>query len=195
VNAAARIADLDADLLTALIASLTDGQGRPEVASIQAKIRSALKQVDAAVDEANRERKAHLSDYPDPEPLGRTLHRVRHDLVIIARVCATALPPSIAPAIAEPLSNLRDAGVALLRGIAAGLRAGEAPPDTSGFDASLSAYIAAMEGLRAVGVTRALESDQVGRIYALRFGFEQLGLDLRDLSRRGGELVQRERTT
>ena len=194
-TSAARIADLDADLLIALIAGLIEGQGRPEVASIQARIRAALKQVDATVDEAARELKAHLSNHPDPEPLGRTLHRVRHDLVIIARVCANALPPTVAPTLTEPLENLRDAVVALLRGVAAYLRAGEDTPDMRGFDDSLSAYVAAMETLRSRGITRALDSDQVGRIYALRFGFEQLGLDLRDLSRRGGELVRRERMT
>ena len=57
------------------------------------------------------------------------------------------------------------------------------------FAASLTAYVKAMDALRAAGATRELPGEEVGRIYALRFGFEQLGDDLADLSARAGELV------
>jgi uncharacterized membrane protein YccC len=187
---AARIAELNGDLLAALMAGLSEGQGRPDVASIHARIRAGLKQMDAAVDEAARERKAHLSDHVDPEPLARTLYRVRHDLVIIGRASATALPPTVMPALEESLTHLRDAVIALLRETAAALRAGTPPPKTGDFNASLAAYVAAMDALRAGGVIRRLDSEEVGRIYALRFGFEQLGLDLADLSEGGRELVE-----
>jgi len=193
VVSAARVAELNADLLATLVAALVEGQGRPDVASIHARIRATLKQMDAAVDEAARERKTHLSDHADPEPVARTLYRVRHDLVIIGRASASALPPSVMPALEEALIRLRDAAIAMLRGIAAGLRAGTPPPDIRDFDASLAGYVTAMDELRAAGVTRSLESEEVGRIYALRFGFEQLGLDLKDLSERCRELVERGR--
>ncbi|MDQ0390216.1 FUSC family protein [Labrys monachus] len=190
---AARIAELNADLLAALITALMEGQGRPDVASIHARIRASLKQMDAAVDEAARERKTHLSDHVDPEPVARTLYRVRHDLVIIGRASATELPLAVKPALEDPLLGVRDAAIAMLRGTATALRAATPPPDLAAFDASLAIYVAAMDALRAGGVIRRMESEEVGRIYALRFGFEQLGLDLRDLSERGRELVEKGR--
>ncbi|CAM5776504.1 FUSC family protein [Labrys miyagiensis] len=190
--AAAKVTDLNADLLVALVAGLTEGQGRPDVAAIQARIRAALRQVDSAVDEAARERKAHLTNVHDVEPVARTLYRVRHDLVIIARVCVRALPDSLAPTLRDPLLGLRDATVALLRSIADAFRRGYVAPDLAGFEASLAAYVGAMDRLRAEGGTRALDSDEVGRIYALRFGFEQLGKDLGELAERAGELAEEE---
>ena len=48
----------------------------------------------------------------------------------------------------------------------------------------------AMDALRAQGATRDLSGEEVGRIYALRFGFEQLGDDLADLSARASELAR-----
>lgn len=188
--AAAKVTDLNADLLIALMAGLIEGRGRPDVAALQASIRAGLRQVDAAVDEAARERKAHLSNVADVEPLARTLYRVRHDLVIIARVCVRASPESVAPALREPLLGLRDATVALLHAIAEALRRRYVAPDLAGFEASLAAYVTAMDRLRAEGVFRTLESDEMGRIYTLRFGFEQLGKDLGDLAERAGEMAQ-----
>jgi uncharacterized membrane protein YccC len=187
-HAAAKVARLNAELLVALLAGLMEGQGRPDVASIQARIRAGLRQVDAAVEEASRERAAHLSNSPDAEPLARTLHRVRHDLIIIGRVCARSLPEVIVPALRDPLAGMRDATVALLNDISEALRQRHVAPSLAAYETSLAAYIATMEQLRADGTMRRLESQEVGRVYALRFGFEQLGLDLRDLSERTGEL-------
>ena len=89
-RAAATIADLNADLLTALIEGLTTLEGRPNVAAIHARIRASLKSMEGAADEATRERRGHVTDRADPEPLVRTLYRVRHDLVMVGR--ATAKP-------------------------------------------------------------------------------------------------------
>jgi uncharacterized membrane protein YccC len=191
-GAAAKVIDLNAELLAALIAGLMEGQGRPDVAGIHARIRAGLRQVDTAAEEAARERKAHLSNTPDVEPVARALSRVRHDLVIIARVCVRALPESVAPTLSSPLLALQDVTIALLRKIAEALRQGAAAPDLAGFEASLAAYVGAMDRLRTEGVMRALESDEVGRIYALRFGFEQLGKDMGDLAERAGDLAKGE---
>ncbi|MGO4338167.1 FUSC family protein [Labrys sp. KB_33_2] len=188
--AAARVADLNAELLLALTGSLIDGKGRPELAGINKRIRAGLRQIDAAVEETVRERSAHLSAAIDPEPMARTLYRVRHDLVIIARVCVRALPERVAPTLTEPLEAMRDATVGLLRGIAEALRRGYLGPDAVGFDTSLTAYVAAMDKLRAAGVLRELKSEEVGRLYALRFGFEQLGQDIKDLVERSSDLAR-----
>ena len=189
-GSAARIAELNAELVEALIAGLIGGEGRPGLASLHASIRATLRQMDGAVDEAARERRTHLSDHADPEPLARTLYRVRHDLVMIGRACAAPLPPAIDAALRETLLGLRDRVAQMLRGTAKALRAGDQAPSPDDFRTSLSAYVKAMDTLRAQGATRDLPGDEVGRIYALRFGFEQLGDDLADLSARANELVQ-----
>ena len=74
--------------------------------------------------------------------------------------------------------------MALLRAIAIGLRTGGGVVPDEAFDAALKSYVGDMDRLRADGQTRSLAGEDVGRLYALRFAFEQLGLDLRDLSAR-----------
>lgn len=184
---AAKVADLNADLLAALVEGLTAEQGRPGLPAIHSGVRSWLKKADAAADEAARERRSHLTDMADPEPIVRTLYRVRHDLVMIGRTAAKPLPAEVLPHLVESLFAVRDAAVAALRGAAAALRTGEAPPPGDGFDASLRLYLAQMDRMRQEGVMRALSGEDVGRIYALRFALEQLSFDLRDLSARIGE--------
>jgi hypothetical protein len=170
--------------MAALIGGLTTEAGRPAVAAIHARIRASLKAMEAAADEATRERKGHVTDRADPEPLVRTLYRVRHDLVMVGRATARPLPEPVADTLLPCLFALRDAAVALLRAIAIGLRTGGGVVPDEAFDAALKSYVGDMDRLRADGQTRSLAGEDVGRLYALRFAFEQLGLDLRDLSAR-----------
>ena len=161
-----------------------DGGGRPAVAAIHARIRASLKAMEAAADEATRGRKGHVIDRADPQPLLRSLYRVRHDLVMAGRATARPLPGPVADTLLPCLFALRDAAVALLRAIAIGLRTGGSVVPDEAFDAALKSYVGDMDRLRADGQTRSLAGEDVGRLYALRFAFEQLGLDLRDLSAR-----------
>jgi uncharacterized membrane protein YccC len=186
-RAAATIADLNAELLTALIEGLESDAGRPGVPAIHARIRASLKALEAAADEAARERRGHVTGRADPEPLVRTLYRVRHDLVMVGRATARPLPESLSASLNPCLLALRDEAAGSLRSIAATLRARSKVGPSDRFDAALKSYVATMDRLRTEGVTRSLPSEDVGRIYALRFAFEQLGLDLRDLAARVGE--------
>jgi uncharacterized membrane protein YccC len=188
-GAAARIAELNADLLSALIEGLTQDQGRPGLPALHAKIRAALKQVDMAADEAARERRSHFTDRADPEPLVRTLYRLRHDLVMVGRASAKRLPKAIEPLLQPALFAIRDGGVAMLRGVAKALMASGPAPGIDMFDAALKEYVTCMDRLRAEGRTRSLGGEEMGRLHALRFAFEQLGLDLRDLADRVDEIA------
>ena len=123
IHAAARVVLLNAELMKALIEGLATGEGRPGLPAIHARIRAALKQMETAADEASRERRSHLTDMPDPEPLVRTLYRVRHDLVMIGRAAAKPLPKPIATTLLPRLFVLRDATVDLLSGLADALEA------------------------------------------------------------------------
>ena len=186
-RAAAKIVDLNADLLVALIEGLSAEGGRAGVPAIHARIRASLKAMEASADEAVRELRGHVTDRADPEPLVRTLYRVRHDLVMVGRATAKPLPEPVAEALLPCLMQLRDAAVANLRAIGISLRTGKAPEVKDEFDLALKSYIGEMDRLRSEGRTRSLAGEDVGRLYALRFAFEQLGLDLRDLTNRVGE--------
>jgi len=93
----ARTADLNGDLMVEMFHGLTSGDGRPGLRAQHAAIRKALAQAETTAEEALRERKSYLTDAPDPEPLVRTLYRLRHDLVMVGRATAKPLRPCWPP--------------------------------------------------------------------------------------------------
>lgn len=189
-QSAARIIDLNAELLGMIIDNLLAGEGRPSLQATHAAIRATLKKLETAAEEAVRERRSHLTEMPDPEPMVRTLYRVRHDLVMIGRATVRSLPAVIAPSLRAPLLDLRAALVGFLQGSGAALRQRQAPPALAPTEAALRAYAAAMDALWSNEVIRALAAEEAGRIFALRFGLEQLGQNLGDLANRIGELAR-----
>jgi uncharacterized membrane protein YccC len=186
INAGARVARLNADLMKALIGGLTTDEGRTGLAAIHARIRAALRQAEAAADEASRERKSHLTDMPDPEPLVRSLYRVRHDLVMIGRAAAKPLPEPFAARLLPRLLALRDGALALLTGLADALGAGKQAPSGEALDTALKSFAADVD----LTMKDRPPGDDVGRVFALRFSFEQLAQDLRDLGERINELAK-----
>jgi len=70
-------------------------------------VRLALTALENISDEAARERRNYLSDDSDPEPVTRTLRRLRHDLVLIGRVAAEPLLPRYESVLRSPWQNLR----------------------------------------------------------------------------------------
>lgn len=190
-DSAARIVDLNADLLNQIVDGLLASEGRPSLQAVHAAIRATLKKLEAAAEEAGRERRSHLTELPDPEPMVRTLYRVRHDLVMIGRAAMRPLPAVIAPSLREPLIDLRAALVDFLREGGGALRRGAAPPALDAAEAALRRYAAAMDALWSHESIRALAAEEAGRIFALRFALEQLGQDLRDLANRIAELARR----
>ena len=108
-------------------------KGRSALQTLHPQIRSALKKAEAAADEAARERRSHLTDAADPEPLIRTLYRVRHDLVMIGRAAANPLPApcSTGSALAHCAARTTDA---LLFDLAKALQHRKAPPEAEAFE-------------------------------------------------------------
>ena len=120
-EAAAKVASLNADLMDRLIDGLTNDLGRQGVPPLHARIRAALKLAETAADEAARERKMKVSDERDPEPVIRTLYRVRHDLVMVGRAAVKPLPEAIIAGFTPLLVALRSDAGAMLRGISTSL--------------------------------------------------------------------------
>lgn len=189
-TSAAKTIELNADLLSAIIDNLLAGAGRPNLQGTHALIRAALKKLEVAAEEALRERRSHLTELPDPEPMVRTLYRVRHDLVMVGRSTMRPFPPVILPSLQAPLIDLRTALLEFLRGGATALRERQGSPPLAPTEAALKAYGLAMDGLWSNETIRALAAEEAGRIFAMRFALEQLGQDLRDLANRISELAK-----
>jgi uncharacterized membrane protein YccC len=188
---AAKAADLNADLMVALFEGLTSDAGRPALRAQHAAIRKALVQAENAAEEALRERKSYLTDSPDPEPLVRTLYRLRHDLVMVGRATTKPLPAVLATRLGPKLLGVRDAGSNLLRAMAEALRTRQAAPSLERLENALRDYVAEMDAVWKDAVTQALAADDAGRIFALRFALDQMIQDCRDLANRINELAGR----
>jgi uncharacterized membrane protein YccC len=128
-----------ADLVTALIG----GSGSADPATVDRlneRIRALLTSCEASTTDVQRERRMHLGSPRDPEPLFRTLRRLRSDVAIIdraaARLCASAdgssPSPDLAPLAAAIAGFLVQSADALHRHTAA--------PSLEPFDAAVAAY-------------------------------------------------------
>lgn len=187
-EAAAKVASLNADLLDRLMDGLANDTGRQGVPPLHARIRAALKQAETAAEEAARERKMRVSDDRDPEPVVRTLYRVRHDLVMVGRAAVKPLPAAIVAEFTPLLASLRQDAGAVLRGISASLIARTAAPAIENYQASAKALSQAIEGL--AEDRKRLPSEEAARLFTLRFALEQLGEDMRDLAARTSEMAK-----
>ncbi len=173
---------------------LGSGAGPPDLAAVQGlhdRIRAAIERAAAAADEVDRERRSYITDAPDPDPLVRTLRRLSHDLVIIARALTAPLPESVAARLARPIAAIAAALSAALTGIGTALASRSAPPDLTAVAQALTSFEAELAVLRRDGVTRALPEEAVQRLFGLAFGFEQICRNLGELAGRVGELAQR----
>lgn len=189
-EAAAKVVSLNADLVTVFIDELTAGPtGRSALQKIHPQIRSALKKAEAAAEEAARERRTHLTEAPDPEPLIRTLYRVRHDLVMIGRAASGPLPAPVLDSLRPSLTALHQATRALLLNLAEALRQRTTSPDPEAFRAALEAFTRDADALRADALIRELSAQAFGQVFALGFAFEQFQKNLGDLLARADELA------
>jgi uncharacterized membrane protein YccC len=187
----AKVADLNGDLMVEMFHGLAGEGGRPGLRAQHAAIRQALTQAELAAEEALRERKSYLTDSPDPEPLVRTLYRLRHDLVMVGRATSKPLPGVLAGRLGRKLDAVRDAGSQLLHGMADALRLRKPAPGLEPLESALRDYGAEMDALWKDPMTQALAADEAGRIFALRFALEQMSQDCRDLANRISELAGR----
>jgi len=190
MEAAAKVVSLNADLIELHVGELlAEPKGRSALQTIHPQIRAALKKAEAAAEEAARERKSHLTDAADPEPLIRTLYRVRHDLVMIGRASANPLPEPILHRLGPSLKALQEETCALLLGIAQSLRTRTAPPDAESFRSALNSFVSETESLRSHALSHDLPYGSFGQIFALGFAFEQFRKNVDDLLARAQELA------
>jgi len=183
--AAAKVVTINAELMDLLVDGLLTGTGRQGVQPIQTRIRASIKQAETAAEEASRERRMRVSDTSDPEPVIRTLYRVRHDLVMIGRAAAKPLPQALLPLLSAPLETLGRETTGTLKAIAATLRDNAPAPTIDAYQAALKGFVSALDKCAQAGIPEA--TTEAERLFALRFALEQLGDDLRDLASRSSE--------
>jgi uncharacterized membrane protein YccC len=182
VEAAARILGRMAGVLPELLAGFIRHLDASEIRRIQDDVGGLVAAFQEIAAEASRERLVALSREPDPAPLSRTLLRLRHDLVMIGRA-AVPLPEAFAQRLGPLLTRLGADASEFLRGSAAAVVLRRRPPSLQAVDASLKAYDSAIDSLRSEGLTRALSSGEIERLFTLGFALEQLHRDFADLAR------------
>ena len=180
--------DALAPIAEAVALLLDDLSQRPDAARMLAlhdRVRAGVERADDIAREAADERSSRVSDTPDPDPLVRALRRVAHDLVMLGRLRARALPDPASACLTAPAAAVAAAAAGCIAAIGAVLagRADRAPA-TAVADA-VAAYRAATTALGEAGLPGDAE-----QIFGLAFALEQLARNLDELSSRAAEFAQ-----
>ncbi len=192
IGAAARMLGLLADLLRDWLAVLAGSSDRARITQLQEDIRAGMARLEIVAGEARQERRTYLTHEFDPDPLVRAVFRLRNDLVMIGRVGAEPLPDAIVGRLRGPIAQVSDATQQFLRGAADALTQRKNPPARDDVERALDTFTQAIEALRREGATRALEANDIGRLFALGFALEQMRRDFEDFADRVTECAHAE---
>ncbi len=180
-QAAARLLDLFAALLPVLLDGLARPADAADIARLQASIRSTQAQLEGVAAEARQERRSFLTGDFDPDPLLRTLLRLRHDFVMVFRAASDPLPAPVLLLLKPAIDEVAATTAGFLSVAATALVSRAVAPTLASVLAALDDYVVRVADLRRDGTMRDLPGDDVGRIFALGFAFEQLRRDLGDV--------------
>jgi uncharacterized membrane protein YccC len=190
VEAAAQILELMAWLLPVLCGKPAQPVDEGMLLSTQDDIGAAYTRLETIALEARHERLTRLTAEPDQGPLLRTILRLRHDLVMIARAALVPLPEAFHARLGPLLTHAAEAAAHYLRACASALRARGAAPALDALLAALDVYDREMAALRQEGATRELPADAVEHIFTLAFAIDQLCTHFKDLARCVSEFAQ-----
>jgi uncharacterized membrane protein YccC len=190
ISAAARLLGRLADLLGDWLAVLAGGGDRTRIMQLQDDIRAGMAHLEIVAGEAHHERRTYLTHEFAPDPLVRTVFRLRNDVVMIGRAAAEPLPGPILARLRQPLEQVSEAAQCFLRTCADALRERKNPPALDAVEQALVKFIATIEELRREGATRALPVENIGRLYALGFAVEQLRQNFVDFRNRVTECAR-----
>jgi hypothetical protein len=159
------------------------------VLALHDRIRTVLERCVAAAGDAARERASYLSDAPDPDPLVRSLRRISHDLVILARALPAPLPEPMRGRLAEPAQRVAAAVDGYLAAIAEALKQGAAPPAFDRVKQAAAGFDEAIAGVRHDGLIVPLAVADAERIFGVAFGLQQLFANIEELANRAAEIA------
>ena len=184
LDAASKIIERMAELLPRLLAGASRPIDPTNVAPAQNALSAAVTSLDALVDETRRERIVTVVRGADPAPLARTLQRIQHDFDLLGRATDGPFPDSIASRLEPPLIRFGADAAAFLNGAAAALALRAPAPSFAAAAGARDAYEAEIASIRRAGLTRALETADLERLFALGFALERLSRNCADLAQR-----------
>jgi uncharacterized membrane protein YccC len=185
LSSAARALGLLADLLDDWLAVLAGNQDKERITQLQNDIRCAMARLEIVAGEADQERRTYLTHEFDPNPLVRSIFRLRNDVVMIGRAAAEPLPGPIVARLRVPLEQISQAAQVFLRGCGGALRERRDPPSLNAAEPALAKLTATIEELHR-------GDDNGGRLHVLQFTLEQLRSNLVDFRNRVVECASRE---
>jgi uncharacterized membrane protein YccC len=175
-----------------LLRAQADGLERHQelaLAADYAALRKALTTVEAALNDADRERASGLATHDFSPSIARTLWRVRNDVIQTIRTLETPLDDNAAERLEAPVTALLRGEADFAVRCASALRE-HAPVDRSGRDLAHAEFDNAFRDLRASGLIRPMAFDAAGRVFGLAFTLDRLHRDLADLADRIDEVAR-----
>lgn len=183
----AAVAELMARQLEALSSRSPDRKA--EVGVLAGRIREEVARLEKLVEEATNERRIWLTDLPDVEPLARTTRRLRLDIGMLRRTPPVAEEEGFSGPTAEAWQEALEAGAATLRRIGRLLFQAEPAKELERLAEAVRAYRASLDHMRKAGLTQALSTEALGRLFGAGFALDQFRRDLEDLVARCEEIA------
>lgn len=178
-------------LYAGLLNDLSEGGERNSRGAQMDKIRLSLTKLETVADEAKRERKTYITGEPDPDPLLRTLRRLRHDLVMFNRAMSQPLPPPADERLAPFLRNISDAAQQSMRDAIGALGTRTPMRPVEAYEVALVAYNEEVSAMRQAHLLRGIPVEAVSRLFTLGFVLDQLRQNLGDLVERISEFERK----
>jgi hypothetical protein len=164
----------------------SEDQSQAELRALAVKTRQQLARLETLVGEAARERRSKLADTPDPEPLSRTLMRVRHDVVMLRRAMREGVDQALGEQIAQGWTRAVTTGATALRDVAEALSNGRAPQQSDAVSAAVGDYCPSLDE---AARREPLPADAAWRLFSAGFALDQFRRDLADLRERAHEFA------
>jgi hypothetical protein len=178
-----------------IVSALDDAQSgsvdEDALLGLQLQLSSKIAQTDQRAADAKVERENRMADAPDPEPLVRTLRRLRHDIAILGRALSTPLPETAPERLRTALQDLLDALCMARRdgaSVGFGKTAAQQPPGLDVIKAALGEYRASVgAGDPFIAIKK---NEDVQRVFASLFMAEQTLQNAHDFADRAKEMAE-----
>lgn len=161
--------------------------------SLHDRLRKAIAEAESIADEMGRERRTYLTHAPDPQPICRTLRRIRNDLVMFGRATSGPFPGQEGEEVVRLTYDTAGKIARYLRVAGTAICDRDPPPPLTDVQDAIAAHAAAITRMRQSGTTRTLPDDVVSRLFSLGFALDQLYRNLTDLEDRVRESSDKSR--
>ena len=185
------VADM-ARIVSMLAEAHGQGVDREALLKIQLRCSAAVAKADSRAAEAKVERANRLADGPDPEPLSRTLRRLRNDMAMLSRALVTPFPEAMRSPFVNELTATLHALAAWLSAMSESLSSGKSAPSLQEIKTAVDGFRCAIAQPRQERFPSTAEKADMQRVFVLLFIFDQMLQNLQDLADRARELAESE---